>query len=128
VIVAGPGIHLAFDYDFLQGAGDDDAFSAYLLDAATGTAVGSAYALFIDDSATGSASFDLSPLAGSVLGLQFQLERLAGDAAGGSRVSLSNVRLEAAAIPVVGPLWLIVAGLPAPLGRRRVRAVAVRAD
>lgn len=111
VIFAGPGVVLSFDFDFVEGAGNDDEFGAFVLDS-SGTLAGPAFGFFTSDSASGSVSFDLSSLVSEpFIGLQFQLSRLPGDAGFDSATTIRNVRLEAAqAVPAPTTLTLLILG------------------
>lgn len=119
VIIPGAGVSLFFDYVFTEGAGNDDEFFAFVLDGATGFSVGSAFEFNATSSSAGTASFDLSSLTALTLGLQFELA--AFDSVLDSTVTVSNVRLETAAIPEPGTLWLFVGvGLIGWIVNRRI--------
>jgi hypothetical protein len=120
VITPGPGVVLAFDYVLATGLGDLEAFSAFVLDAATGLSAGPAYEFFTEIAASGTLSFDLSALTGSTLGLQFSLESLVGDAAAATTVTVSDLRLTQAQVPAPSVPVLMLIGLAgAGLARRR---------
>ncbi len=118
VIIPGINKLLSFDYSFVEGLGEDDSFGAVITDASTGGSVGSPWEFFTSASSSGTIGFDLSALVGLTLGIQFQLERLPGDAASDSIVTVANVALGQAAIPA--PLMLMNVGLIG-LGAVRLR-------
>ena len=95
IITPASGLALFFDYIFIEPTPDNqDEFGVFVVDSATGGSAGSAYEFFSQVASSGTVSFDLSSLAGSTLGLQFQLTALPGDTALDSNVTISNVRLE----------------------------------
>lgn len=130
MIIAGPGVSLIFDYNFVEGVGNnDDELGAFIIDAATSNSAGPTFEFFTQNTSSGTVSFDLSALTGQTIGLQFQLSALPGDVDLSSIVTVSNVRLESpAAIPepssillfAVGVIGLVIRGL------RSRRAAAVR--
>ena len=91
VIIPGPGTIVEFDYEFIEVAGNDDEFGAFIIDAATGLSAGLEF--FTDASSAGSIRFDLSSLVDLTLGLQFQLTSLPGDTSFDSVVRISNLTL-----------------------------------
>ncbi len=109
VILPAPGIFLRFDYAFLHGLGEADEFGAFVIDAATGLSAGPAFELFTQSSTAGSVAFNLTPLTGQTLGLQFQLSSLPGDSGLGSTATVSNVRLDP--IPEPSAIALVLSGL-----------------
>lgn len=113
VIVPGAGTSLLFDFTFSEPAGNDDAFVAFVLDAATGLSFGSGFEFGTESSSSGAVSFDLSSLVGETLGLQFELGSNFGDGAFDSLVMVSNVRLDTAAMSVPEPsvLSLLAIGI-----------------
>ena len=118
VIIPGAGVTLSFDFDFVEGgAGNDDEFGAFVIDAATGAIAGPAFQFFIDSTSSGTVSFDLTSLVGMTLGLQFELVALASDVAFDSTLSISDVQL-IAAVPEPGTLMLLAIGLLAIFGLR----------
>lgn len=84
---------LFFDYNFIEASGENDQFTAFLIDASTGGSI-SGFDFFIENSGSGTVEFDLSSLTGQTLGLQFELAALFGDTGLGSVVTVSDVRLE----------------------------------
>ncbi len=94
VIVPALGVAVFFDFDFSEGAGEADEFGAFVVDAATGLSAGPLFEFFTQTTSNGTVSFDLSPLVGMTLGLQFQLTALPGDAGLSSTVTVAQVRLE----------------------------------
>jgi len=113
VIIAGVGVSLFFDYDFMEGiSGEDDEFGAFVIDPLTGLSLGLGFEFFTVDTSSGTGVFDLTGLAGtSGLGLQFQLSALAGDSGLLSTVTISNVRLETASVPEPASLLLLSIGI-----------------
>ncbi|MGR9108969.1 MAG: hypothetical protein ACU843_18805 [Gammaproteobacteria bacterium] len=110
VIIAGVGILLLFDYSFIEGAASNDEFGAFIIDPVTGGSIGSGFEFFTNSTSSGTVSFDLSTLAGITgLGLQFQLSSLASDFDFLSTVTISNLRLVSASVPVSSPpTWLLL--------------------
>jgi hypothetical protein len=122
VIVPGVGTSLAFDFDFLEGVGDDDIFLAFVLDAATGLSLGTGFEFLASSSGMGSVSFDLSSLVGLTLGLQYELGANPGDLGLTSTAVVSNVRLEQVmAAPEPNILVLIATSILFVMGMRRRR-------
>lgn len=131
VIVPASGRTLSFGFAFDEGAGEDDAFFASL-QAEFGGSLGAAFEFATDVTRSGTVSFDLAPLIGQTIGLQFEL--ISNDsgppAAGGSTLRIFDVRLidapvATAAEPTVAwllclPLLLLV--LLTPIGAGRIRA------
>ena len=112
IIIPGPGVQVVFEFDFVEDTGNDDEFSAFIIDAITGLPAGPAFEFFIDASASGSFAFDISSLTGKTLGLQFQLSALFGDTGFGSTARVSNVHL-LEAIPEPSDFALLSAGMVA---------------
>jgi hypothetical protein len=76
VILAGDGVPniLTFSYTFTEDASmNHDEFVAFIFDADTGAPVGADFIFTTGSSSSGSVSFDLSPLVGKTLGMEFQL-------------------------------------------------------
>ena len=121
VIIAGLGTTLAFDFDFVEGAGNDDEFFAGVLGADGFSIFG--FDFFTGDSDAGTISFDLSTLIGEAfLGFEFGL--VSFDDVFDSTLLISNVRLETAtAVPEPSALFLMLTGMLALLSvtRRRRR-------
>lgn len=112
VILAGPGVVLSFDFDFVEGGpGNNDEFGAFVLDS-SGAPAGPAFEFFTSDTDSGSVSFDLSSLVSEPsIGLQFQLSALPGDLLLESVVTIRNVRTEVTqAIPEPTTLMLLILG------------------
>ncbi len=120
IITAGTAPNfLIFDFDFVEPAGNDDEFGAFVLDS-SGVSVGPAFEFFTQTPGSGTVTFDISlsalpPLPGGPFGLQFQLSSLFDDAAFDSKVTISNVRI----VPEPGSLLLFSAGFGTLLFRRR---------
>jgi PEP-CTERM motif len=122
VIIPGAGVSLVFDFAFtMGGAGNNDEFGAFIIDASTGSSIGTDFQFFTQATSTGMVSFDLSALTGQTLGLQFQLSALPGDTGLDSSVAIAQVRLETAPAVVPEPAtWLLLAsGLLGVGGQRR---------
>ena len=93
VIIADISTVVSFNYDFIEGAGNDDEFGVFVINVDTGFSAGGAFEFFTQDSSSGTISFDLTSLVGTQLGLQFQLSALFTDIALNSTVTVSNVQL-----------------------------------
>lgn len=120
VVIASPGKALFFHYDFVEGAGSDDEFGAFVLDS-TGVSAGPAFEFFTQDSSMGNKKFNLSSLTGEpFIGLQFQLTALPGDGDLDSVVTISNVQLVTVPEPATA-LLLVVGVLGLVVYRRRAR-------
>lgn len=111
IIVPAAGSFLAFEYNFVERAGNDDEFGALIVDAATHGSAGTAYEFFTQNSGSGTVVFDLSGLVGASIGLQFQLAALPGDITLDSSVTVSNVRVEQNAISEPEIVLLFLTGL-----------------
>lgn len=111
IIVPAAGSFLAFEYDFVERAGNNDEFSAFIVDAATHGSAGTAYEFFTQNSSSGTVVFDLGGLVGASIGLQFQLAALPGDIALDSSVTVSNVRTEQHIVSEPETVLLFLAGL-----------------
>ena len=73
VISSGPINSLFFTYNFVEGTGSDDSFSAFILDS-SGNSAGTGFEFFATEPSSGTVSFDLVPLTGEKpIGIQFQL-------------------------------------------------------
>ncbi len=129
VIVASAGAILSFDYDFIEGpdgvsddGGNDDKFSAFLLNGFTGDMIFGFDFSAIEES-SGTVSFDLTSLVGMTLGMQFELLSLGGDLAFDSMLTISNLDLSTNVTTVDEPSVLIplLMGLLALHLRKRVR-------
>ncbi len=121
LIIPGDDVALLFDYDIdLPPSADgslvnNDRFSAFLFDASSGISFGPAFELVTETSAMGELIFDLSTLTSNTIGLQFQLEALAGDLGLNSTATISNLRLEdrtaLPSIPEPSTAFLLFGGL-----------------
>lgn len=101
LITATTGARLSFDYDFNEPANNADIFHFALLDGLTGDPL-AGEELFVTDTGSGTASFDLSALLGTTLGMQFELiPDLLNDFGFDSTLTLSNLRIDT---PVVTPV------------------------
>lgn len=110
VVIPGVGTLLMFDFDFMEAGGNDDVFSAFILDATTGLSI-APFVLFINSVSVGSVSFDLTSLVGESLGLQFELGSNIGDQGIDSTLQISNVRLVTPMVGVPEPTGLALLGL-----------------
>jgi PEP-CTERM motif len=121
VILPGAGVSLAFDFAFAQGGlGNNDEFAAFIIDANTGSNVGTGFEFFTQETSTGTVSFALSALTGHTLGLQFQLSALPGDRGLDSSATIAQVRLETAPAVIPEPAtWLLLASGLLGVGGRR---------
>jgi hypothetical protein len=124
VILAGLGISLVFEFNFIEGAGfEADEFGAFIIDPLTGGSLGAGFEFFTTETGSGEISFDLTSLLGTTgLGLQFLLSALPGDAGIGSMVTIGNVRLEQniSAVPLPGAFYLFATGI---IGLWRIKAI-----
>lgn len=127
VVLPAAGRTLSFDYSFVEDASsNDDEFFAFVLDTSTGFSAGSAFEFASTDTSSGTVSFDLSSLVGTELGLQFQMSALPGDQAFTSTLSISNLQLIDAMVPVPLPTSLPLlafgaAGLGLMARRKRIK-------
>ena len=122
------GATFSFDYNFVEAPDNADIFHFALLDGNSGNPL-APYDMLFSSSASGTALFDLSSLAGTSIGLQFELlPDLAFDLGFGSMLTLSNLRLDAPEVPTEPPpvgvaepgTWaLMLAGLAIVLLRGR---------
>ena len=101
LVTAAAGARLAFDYEFDEGVENSDTFHFALLDGLSGDPL-DLFDLFVTDSGSGAASFDLSTLVGTLVGLQFELvpDELDGERAD-SVVKIANLRIETPATTTV---------------------------
>ena len=97
LVVAGPQVAVSFEYEFTEGAGDNDQFVAVLFDADIDSYRGVLNTLEVDSSGRGTGFFDLTSWQGRTLGLAFELYDLepAADRFG-STVRLKELRIEPA--------------------------------
>jgi hypothetical protein len=124
LLTAAAGARLAFDYDFAEAPDNTDIFHFALLDGELGHAL-DLFSLFVTQSGSGSASFDLSALVGTSLGLQFELvPDPQADHGFDSLLTISQLRVETPVIAVTEPgaLALLALGLTAVMMLRRRRA------
>lgn len=135
VIIAGNNVGLQFDFTFTEGVGEDSAFSAFILDASTGTSVGPGFNFLANSSSSGTVLFDLTTLVGLTLGLEFDLFSFEAPALAltGSSVVISNVSLESLVAPEVipippAPLLMGLSGLLLLLVHRTSVWVRTRSD
>ncbi len=105
VMIAGDGISLSFEYHFVEGVDNDDEFSAFILDDATGAPV-DGLVFFTQATSAGTVSFNLSGLTGQRIGLQFELT--AFDFTADSSVTISKVRLESTSAVIPEPSTVIL--------------------
>jgi hypothetical protein len=111
VIFGGADTFLRFDYAFTEGAGEDDEFAVFLIDADTGSFVGAPFEFFADETGAGTITWDLSTFGGTTLGLQFELNSLFGDSGIGSTLIISNVEtFVEGADPVPEPGTMLLVG------------------
>lgn len=119
IIIPQAGFALMFEYDFIEGGGEDDEFGAFILNS-IGDSAGPAYEFYTDETGSGTISFDLTGLVGQTLGLQFQLGAFLGDQGVASTVLISNLRIEeAAVIPEPSTIFLLGLGLLSTAGISR---------
>lgn len=118
LLTASAGATFSFDYNFVEAQDNEDIFHFSLLDGISGGSL-SAYELFFGTSASGTATFDLSALTGTTLGMQFELlPDLALDLGFGSSLTISNLRVDRpvdpdppVGVPEPGTWVLMLAGL-----------------
>lgn len=109
IVIASPGARLSFNFEFYEDSAGDDEFGAYIIDARTGSSIGSGYEFYTQFSGSDSVFFDISDLSGLNIGLQFQLSALSNDHSLSSFVNIFNLKIDAPArtIPEPGILLLI---------------------
>lgn len=131
VIIPGENTTLSFNYEFLEGAGNDDEFRVSLYDTDTYDTSPIVLAdffvgdIFEQDNLSGLVSFDLSDYVGTTLGLDFELRSFDGkeDEFLTSTVRISNLQLNTVA-PVPEPSTVslfLLGGLLLPFVRRRLK-------
>ncbi len=108
VILAGPGTTLKFEFDFLEGVGEDDFFFAAILDS-TGFSAGLGFEFETSSTSSGTVSFDLSALilTSAPFGLQFELVHGLTDSLLTSVLTISDLSLVTVDEPPVVMLMLI---------------------
>jgi hypothetical protein len=126
LLTAAAGARLQFEYEFDEGVENSDTFHFALLDGLSGDPL-DLFNLFVTDSGSGTASFDLSTLVGTLLGLQFELvpDELDGERAD-SVVKIANLRIETPVTTTVsepGSLLLFALAIAMALRRRGTAAV-----
>jgi hypothetical protein len=109
-VIPDPGAWLSFDYAFVEGAASDDEFGFFLFDA-TGGSILFGFDFYTDAPGAGSIAFNLTPLSGLTLGLQFQLSALLNDADFDSQVTVSNVRVGVVPEPATLTLFVLSGGV-----------------
>lgn len=111
LVTAAAGARLEFEYEFDEGVENSDTFHFALLDGLSGDPL-DLFNLFIGESGNGTASFDLSTLVGTLLGLQFELvpDELDGERAD-SVVRIANLRIETPTTVVSEPGSLLLLAL-----------------
>jgi len=125
IIIPAPGRILAFEFDFDEpaGVGNDDEFGAFVLDGTDGLPLGVPFEFFATDTSSGTVEFDLSPLVGELLGMQFQLSAGFSDAEFTSTVTISNLRLvDPVAVPAPGTFVLLLGAALLASGAGMLRA------
>lgn len=123
LIVAAPGTLLRFGYQFDEPAGNDDVFHAVLLEGTNGDVLGGPFEFFASASGSGQVEFDLSSLAGTTLGLQFELAAEMGDAIFTSVLTVTDLEIvPAAVVPLPAALPLLLTAFAGLYGRSRYRS------
>lgn len=124
VIIAAANRELVFDYSFVEGAGENDQFTAFILDGNTGGSLGGAFEFYTDSTDSGTVRFDLSSLSLSgSYGLQFELASF--DRSYESFATVSNVVLDTAdaqAVPEPSTLFLLMMGCLAGIKVKRSKS------
>jgi len=114
LLQASAGARLAFDYNFLEPAGNADIFHFAILDGTSGNPL-APFDLFFTDTGAGSVSFDLTSLVGSSLGFQFELvSDVFNDLGFDSLLTISNLRIEppdVVAVPEPDIFGMVLLGL-----------------
>ena len=111
VIIAGIGTSLLFDFSFSEPLGNNDVFTAFVLDGSTGTSFGPGFEFSTMNSGSGSVAFDLTSLVGQTVGLQFALSGGIDDTLLTSTVDVFDVRLVTADLVVPEPPVLLLFGV-----------------
>ena len=112
-------LFLSFDYDFVEGMGNDDVLNAYLYDPSIGPSAVLAD-IFVEDTGSGSVMWDLTGISLTVVGLEFDLN--AYDFAADSYATIANVDLTP--IPEPASLLLLGCTLIGVAGARRMTGKA----
>lgn len=125
LVTAVAGARLEFEYEFDEGVENSDTFHFAVLDGLSGNPL-DLFNLFVTESGSGTASFDLSTLVGTLLGLQFELvpDELDGERAD-SVVKLANLRIETPTTVVSEPGSLLLLALAIAMALRWRGAAAI---
>ena len=125
VIVPAPGRLLRFEFDFDEPTGNDDIFTAFLVNSVSGGfPISPAFDFLASSTSSGTVTFDLSSLvpdADSSTGLIFQLNALPGDGFLDSTLTISNVRLVDPDVIPEPSAWALFGLAAAVLAWRRRR-------
>lgn len=122
LITPAVGAILSFTYNFTLASGNNDAFTAFIVDTTSGGPVaGSGFSFDTTQSQSGTVSFDLSSFVGQTIGLQFELSALPNDQGFDSTLSISNLQIvtEVAPVPLPAGAVLLLTGVAGLAAARR---------
>ncbi len=113
IFIPSDSMSLTFDYNFIEGDGDEDEFLAYLFDYNTGSTLtdnsGNFLELWLDSSDSGTVNWNLlgASFLNTTVGMEFQLNAFDSDM--DSSVTVSNVSVVpepmSSALFIIGGIW-----------------------
>jgi hypothetical protein len=104
---------LSFEFDFIEAPGNDDSFNATISDYATGTILRGPQ--FWETSVSGIWIWNVPDIAGTLIGLEFQL--FSDDDLYDSTLTVSNIDITPVPLPTT--LLLLGSGIAGLVGLRR---------